>query len=272
MANSTGIAVGCAVGIPCFIAFCVAFVFWVKTRRRFQQEDLEFSKNQGVNEMDRDLSYNNIEQLKLEKDEGNFNTNSEPSEDSDQSRHQNQQLDDEDEKKSSNQLSRDDSKKQRYIPAYRKKLKSSITNLNNSRNSSFTNLQNGNSGQIHGSSSSINSSTTNHTNTDYFYNNIPVMQDQQNGSSKQLADSSNNSLDLARSLQQPTPSYSKKPAFNRSASISTNNDVETEDDYDLKNNYKVENEHEIQEEDQYENEFTNYSENKRAYINSLRPK
>ena len=42
--------------------------------------------------------------------------------------------------------------------------------------------------------------------------------------------------------------------------------------YSLKNNYDIKNTSEIQEEDQYENEFTNYSESKRAFIDSLRPK
>lgn len=258
--NSTSIAVGCAVGIPCFVAFVVAFVFWIKTRKRFRQEDLEFSRHHEVDEIERDLSYSNIDQLKLEKD-ANFNTNSEPSEDSDQSRHNGQQDEDDSEKKDT-EVSRNDSKKQRYIPAYRKKFKSSINNLNNSRNSSISNLHNAGS-QIQGSNSSINSNTTNQT--DLFYNNsVPVLD------GPRQTESSNNSLDLARSLQQPTPSYSKKP-LNRSASVSTTPNAE-EEDYDLKNNYKVENEHEIQEEDQYENEFTNYSENKRAYIDSLRPK
>lgn len=259
--NSTSIAVGCAVGIPCFVAFCVAFIFWIKTRKRFHQEDLEFSRQHEVDDIERDLSYSNIDQLKLEKDT-NFNTNSEPSEDSDQSRHNGQHDEDESEKKAAD-VSRNDSKKQRYIPAYRKKFKSSITNLNNSRNSSISNLHNAGA-QIQGSNSSINSNTTNQT--DLFYNNsVPVLD------GARQTESSNNSLDLARTLQQPTPSYSKKSSsVNRSASVSTSQN--DEEDYDLKNNYKVENEHEIQEEDQYENEFTNYSENKRAYIDSLRPK
>lgn len=45
-----------------------------------------------------------------------------------------------------------------------------------------------------------------------------------------------------------------------------------DDVYLLKNNYDIMNTNEIAEEDQYENEFTNYSENKREFINSLRPK
>jgi len=265
MANVTSIAVGCAVGIPCFLAFCVALIFWTTTRRRFVKEDLEFNKKHEADDFDRDLSYNNIEQLKLQQ-EHDVNNQSEPSEDSDQSRHPNQQ-EDEDEKEK-NGVERNDSRKTRYVPAYRKKMKAT---LNTSRNSSFTNLGNGQSNNNNNhttSNSSITSNTTNHT--DYLYNNVPVID---SDGTKQV-DSSSNSLELARSLQQPTPSYSKKqPVFNRSTSVSTNNDDDAiEDDYDLKNNYKLENEHEIQEEDQYENEFTNYSENKRAYIDSLRPK
>ncbi|EDO14612.1 hypothetical protein Kpol_304p4 [Vanderwaltozyma polyspora DSM 70294] len=42
--------------------------------------------------------------------------------------------------------------------------------------------------------------------------------------------------------------------------------------YKLKNNYNIENSNEIAEEDQYENEFTNYSQNKKEFIDSLRPK
>ncbi|CCH43005.1 hypothetical protein BN7_2552 [Wickerhamomyces ciferrii] len=256
-ANSTSIAVGCAVGIPCFIALCVALVFFLKTRRRFQREDLEYS--QDVNDMDKDLSYTNIDQLKLEK-ENNYNSNSEPSEDSDQSR-QNHDGDEEVETKASQDQG--SQKQPRYVPAYRRKFKSSVSNLNSSRNSSFSNLPNNGSTQKDGSNSSINSNTTNQT--DMFYNNIPLM-DQPNANKQ--AESTNNSLDLARSLQQPTPSYSKRPVTQRSSSVSSAGD----DDYDLKNNYTVDNEDEIQEEDQYENEFTNYSENKRAYIDSLRPK
>ncbi|CAI4597326.1 AAC_HP2_G0034150.mRNA.1.CDS.1 [Saccharomyces cerevisiae] len=44
------------------------------------------------------------------------------------------------------------------------------------------------------------------------------------------------------------------------------------DIYKLQNNYDVGNIGEIAEEDQYENEFTNYSQSKREFIESLRPK
>ncbi|KAK5963006.1 Skg1p PWA37_004705 [Arxiozyma heterogenica] len=51
---------------------------------------------------------------------------------------------------------------------------------------------------------------------------------------------------------------------------STQNDVES--DYILKNNYDInDSESKIVEEDQYENEFTNYKENRRQFLDSLRP-
>lgn len=55
-------------------------------------------------------------------------------------------------------------------------------------------------------------------------------------------------------------------------STSTGDENKSNDVYMLKNNYDLKNNEEITEEDQYENEFTNYSENKREFIDSLRPK
>lgn len=72
------------------------------------------------------------------------------------------------------------------------------------------------------------------------------------------------------------------PEFSDIASTTTGNNVhdnrvsDSESNgkpsvYKLQNNYDVENNNEITEEDQYENEFTNYTENRREFINSLRP-
>lgn len=49
-------------------------------------------------------------------------------------------------------------------------------------------------------------------------------------------------------------------------------DKDNGDLYKLQNNYDMSNIGEIAEEDQYENEFTNYSQSKREFIESLRPK
>ena len=54
--------------------------------------------------------------------------------------------------------------------------------------------------------------------------------------------------------------------------VSAKADKETKDLYKLQNNYDVGNIGEIAEEDQYENEFTNYSQSKREFIESFRPK
>ncbi|ONH70195.1 Altered inheritance of mitochondria protein 20 [Cyberlindnera fabianii] len=263
MANTTGIAVGCAVGIPALVALLVAGYFFVKTRERLAREDIEFQKDIDVHNMDEDLSFDNIEQLRVEKSVANAaateQQNFDHSESSDDGKGGSEKSEDTANMQKSD--SQNNKKKNRYVPAYRQKMKSSMTSLsNNSRSSSFTNLQQQPQiPQLENSNSSINSSNTNMT--DHFYSNVPVI-DNDN-----TVESSHNSIDLARSLQQPTPSYSKKPIMQRSSSTST-----ADDEYDLKNNYKFDNEHEIQEEDQYENEFTNYSENKRAFIEGLRPK
>ena len=47
--------------------------------------------------------------------------------------------------------------------------------------------------------------------------------------------------------------------------------TEGKDIYRLQNNYDPENITQIEEEDQYENEFTNYRENKRTFIDSMKP-
>ena len=47
--------------------------------------------------------------------------------------------------------------------------------------------------------------------------------------------------------------------------------TEGKDIYRLQNNYDPENISQIEEEDQYENEFTNYTENKRTFIDSMKP-
>ncbi|KAL3228986.1 Suppressor of lethality of KEX2 GAS1 double null mutant protein 1 [Nakaseomyces bracarensis] len=71
------------------------------------------------------------------------------------------------------------------------------------------------------------------------------------------------------------------PSEKMNSSVEEDNTMSTGEDgsanrssdvYMLKNNYDMKNAEEITEEDQYENEFTNYSENKREFIDSLRPK
>lgn len=248
MANTTGIAVGCAIGVPTFVALCIAYFFFRKSRKRIEQEDLELQKDDDIRDMDQDLSYDNMDQLKAAQGV------QAPSEDSDQDKSGSADTD--------TSPAGDSKKQQRYIPAYRKQMKSAINSLGNSRSSSLSNLNppSGQGGSHMGSNSSINSNS-NSINTDTFYSNVPVLESEQKDHL-----SRRNSMELARSLH-ATPSY-KIPQMARTASASSMEN----DEYDLKNNYNVDNHHEIQEEDQYENEFTNYSESKRAFIDGLRPK
>ena len=103
------------------------------------------------------------------------------------------------------------------------------------------------------------------------------------GSSIQL---SNNLLSSRNSLSSlhthiSSPSSNSKPIENvfdtpKSEKIFNNFEHDQEltepEQYQLQNNYDIKNSAHIAEEDQYENEFTNYSENKREFIDSLRPK
>mgnify|MGYP003365681130 CR=1 FL=1 len=58
---------------------------------------------------------------------------------------------------------------------------------------------------------------------------------------------------------------------NDQRSSDSDNESTKRNNYNLQNNYDVRNNNEIQEEDQYENEFTNYTENRRQFLDSLRP-
>ncbi|CAG61852.1 uncharacterized protein GVI51_L02343 [Nakaseomyces glabratus] len=79
-------------------------------------------------------------------------------------------------------------------------------------------------------------------------------------------------------LKHPHPLEHESSSISNETNNVTDNTIDGESasksskTYQLKNNYDIQNTSEIAEEDQYENEFTNYSENKRAYIDGLRPK
>ncbi|CDO95823.1 unnamed protein product [Kluyveromyces dobzhanskii CBS 2104] len=76
-----------------------------------------------------------------------------------------------------------------------------------------------------------------------------------------------------------SPSISSKPTVENVFDTPKSSKVlalpaenDSAEQYRLQNNYDIRNNTQIAEEDQYENEFTNYSENKREFIDSLRPK
>lgn len=83
------------------------------------------------------------------------------------------------------------------------------------------------------------------------------------------------SMNSGLKVSAPSENVFATPKHEHAMSESAKDDekLEKQDDvYLLKNNYDIMNTNEIAEEDQYENEFTNYSENKREFIDSLRPK
>lgn len=92
------------------------------------------------------------------------------------------------------------------------------------------------------------------------------------------ASSMNSAIKLAPPAENifSTPKSEKALSNNKSKNEERSERPDKHDKHDdvyvLKNNYDITNSSEIAEEDQYENEFTNYSENKREFINSLRPK
>lgn len=85
------------------------------------------------------------------------------------------------------------------------------------------------------------------------------------------ADASNSSLNSNARQGSSADNVFETPKSDRGL-VSDEKLEKPEDVYLLKNNYDIANTNEIAEEDQYENEFTNYTENKREFINSLRPK
>ncbi|KAH3675019.1 hypothetical protein WICMUC_002851 [Wickerhamomyces mucosus] len=253
--HSTGIAIALAIGIPTILAICVGIYFYRKGRKRFLKEDLEFDKDQHISNINDDLSYDNLNELQL-KDQKEDNIKLDDSTNSDTSE--------------TITIPKNSKQIKRYVPAYRQKYQSSIINSttsinNNSRNSSYSNLNNSEQkNPIINSNSSINS-----------HNSQITQQGELNFSDYNIPSDLN---DISKSLKQSIPLYNGK----RSKSFDSNKQElnPTQDDdhhnniqpYDLQNNYNVNDEFEIKEEDQYENEFTNYEENKRDYINQLRPK
>lgn len=149
-------------------------------------EDVEFQRDHEIRDIDRDLEYDNMDQLKSGEDP-DANMGPMPQE------HITSEDSDCVEKAVEDSKQEQQKKKARYVPAYRKQMKSNMS-LNNSRNSSYSNL---NPPTTAGSNASINTNST----TDNFYSNVPVM-----GMGGLGSDSDQGSIPaLARTLQTPTP-------------------------------------------------------------------
>ncbi|QLG74105.1 hypothetical protein HG535_0F06170 [Zygotorulaspora mrakii] len=82
-----------------------------------------------------------------------------------------------------------------------------------------------------------------------------------------MVDPSNSSIKQTASVENVFDTPKSERVLNSDEKLEKPDDV-----YLLRNNYDIMNTSEIAEEDQYENEFTNYTENKREFIDSLRPK
>ncbi|SCV06228.1 LANO_0H24916g1_1 [Lachancea nothofagi CBS 11611] len=332
MVDGLSVSVGCAVGIPCGIAVIVAFIFWYRMQRRFKKEmedDVESMGGDGA------ISFRNMDALReadTSEKTDHAHRLAEASSSSDNTQppdfSSTAAPDVPSSRKKGKSNSKSDSRRNTYMPAYRKKLNSSINSLQHSRQADELKGTN--------DSSSISLDTKpNATNNEptVLDQMIPVMVNQDATNSATVTssdfslahdkDASNDNL--AKNLQyHDFGSYPRRrssanlnsiaPGNISSSSIHTrsssthsqkkstenvfdtpnsskvmtvvpnadhtdtpindeNIELEQQPDYYmLKNNYDAKNADEIAEEDQYENEFTNYSENKREFINSLRPR
>ncbi|SCU85167.1 LAME_0D00364g1_1 [Lachancea meyersii CBS 8951] len=347
MVDGVSVAVGCAVGIPCGLAVVVAVIFWLQMQRRFRKEREE--DGESING-DGAISFRNMEALReeqidhLEKTEAVQQQAAEGSSSSDhtQAHESGFTLAPAAEKSgrwglksdSSNSKAAKPTRRNTYMPAYRKKLNSSISSLNKGSLTHQDDFRVPNDGSSTSLDTKPNAGLTSEpTVLDQM---IPVLAHPDASQSVQVTPSefsltherTNSNDNLIKNLQNhdfgsyprrrssvnlnnmPSTNVSSASVVTRSSSTrspfkSAENVFETPvsnkitdavpdqtadftghpsldgeditgetrpDYYMLRNNYDVKNSEEIAEEDQYENEFTNYSESKREFINSLRPR
>ncbi|CEP60777.1 Aim20p LALA0_S01e18734g [Lachancea lanzarotensis] len=362
MVDGVSVAVGCAVGIPCGIAVVVAVAFWLLMQRRFRKEREEDAESVGG---DGAISFTNMEALREKKIE-------------EQDLEKSEAVQHAAEGSSSSDLTHTlesstaggggsaagstpanngkfrkwgfktdsaakPSRRNTYMPAYRKKLNSSIGSLHQGSDSGSTRPQDGLRTPNDSSSTSLgdmkpsnNASSANeptvldqmipvlahrdtsdsalatrsdfslthdkHSSNDNLIKNLqthdfgsyPRRRSSVNLNSMASANISTSSV-ATRSSSTHSHAKGSENVFGTPTSNKTGNGVpeqskELRDDqsaidlaenglvddkrdyYMLRNNYDVKNGGEIAEEDQYENEFTNYSESKREFINSLKPR
>ncbi|SCU85685.1 LAFA_0D17128g1_1 [Lachancea sp. 'fantastica'] len=358
MVDGVSVAVGCAVGIPCGLAVVVAVVFWSLMQRRFRkerEEDAESLSGDGA------ISFRNMEALReerniasgrdeqdgdLEKVEAVVQHAAEGSSSSDQTHtlesssaapaknEKNEKI-----KKwgfktdsATSSKSAKPNRRNTYMPAYRKRLNSSIGSLNTgelrtTNESSSTSLETkpasvptvneptvldqmipvldhrNTSDSALATNSEFSLTHDKHSSNDNLIKNLqthdfgsyPRRRSSVNLNSMASANISSSSV-VTRSSSTHSLAKGSENVFDTPTNNKTNNGIpnqqsttEKRDDrspeygengfvdakqdyYMLKNNYDVKNKSEIAEEDQYENEFTNYTESKREFINSLKPR
>lgn len=296
------ISVGCAIGIPCGLALIISLIFWYRSQKRFKKE-LE----NDVDSMDDVFTFSNIASKGRQDTEETI-----PEDQAVESKFSDDKMDHD--TNSNTAVVSQESKNTRYIPAYRKKLNSSINTLQNSmhmddtrsiNNSSLASLDTVRTNLNHMSrtsmldqiipvlsqeniilsESSVSNLKTMHSSDSLIkslnihdFGSYPKRKSNTNlNSLSPPNDSSSLFYITASSTGSHLKSNTYENVFDTPPTQKSSNSEETKHEskseiYMLKNNYNVDKDDEIAEEDQYENEFTNYSENKREFINSLRPK
>ncbi|AET39089.1 uncharacterized protein Ecym_4005 [Eremothecium cymbalariae DBVPG len=331
MVDATTVAVSFAVGLPVGLALIIAFGFWVKTQRRFKQEEKDEEEHGSLHDEELSFMEANVPARKLAEGQGCVKDAPEVFGEgrgggrvvggsaSEESTSNDEKLDTPDtdssgrQQKASGGAKRSNTKY--YTPAYRRKINASLLQSTSRQPD-----------EVSATNSSAASLDTERVQRSAFEQIVPVMC-AESGTMLAAPDisvfsdkhSRNSSENLIRSLNnQDFGSYPKRrpsgtninglavssaslyssnsrlPSsstlnrlphdenfgpFETPLSMKTSRDIYGVDGtaikpdiYMLKNNYDVTNSEEITEEDQYENEFTNYSENKREFIASLRPK
>lgn len=308
--GSVSTSVGCAVGIPIGVGIIIAFAFWYRLQRRFKKE-LEDDKDleHEIYDDTAYISFNNLDSLKKEpqqttndipvttNDKDNHKTNvyiPAYRRQINSLHYHNIQTPD----NGSSNTNIDTENTINVPPPVMSKssIRSSLQNVNDSKQVRQISVYDQmvplvNPASIFDSKQNLNDHISFQSDSTYKNDsfNIRNLQYQDLGSYyPAVTSSANNSVQnfkinpsspsLNNSTNIFTTPNSKKNNLTTVHPIQDNskNDSSSQSDiesgYILKNNYDVnDKEDKIVEEDQYENEFTNYKENRRQFLDSLRP-
>ncbi|CCF59422.1 hypothetical protein KAFR_0H00120 [Kazachstania africana CBS 2517] len=286
--SSISIAVGCAVGIPVGVGVIVACAFWIRLQKRFKDEFVADADVENPAHSDAEvLNFNNLSSLEVKQGsvdrDNKVNNNYIPAY---RKKMRSLRLN---EHQRPN-LERSDISSSATPTGATNHDASSITSFSNSSINKFKPsiydqmipvLDDTKSGFFSEKASTLSLHTNANNKNETLMKNISA-DDLDLGSYYPRRPSSNLSkLNLANhsnpSFHTRTSSMTSlsKPSNNIPNVFATPKTTDTNDvtdTYYLKNNYNIDDENQITEEDQYENEFTNYSENKRQFIDSLKPK
>ncbi|SCW02171.1 LAFE_0F00540g1_1 [Lachancea fermentati] len=306
MTDAVSVAVGCAVGIPCGVAIVVALLFWYRMQRRFKKEREE--DNESMND-DGEISFNNLvlTQRRGAEKEPDVNHVVAGSGSSEDTTNQEEKIVDntrggEVQRSRSKYTPAYRKKLNSSLSTYHQTRSSEdFKSANNSSSASLDTRQNlTNPSTMYDQiipmlpqdQSGLESPSDISLSNEQVASNenlIKNLQNQDFGSyprrkpsiNSAITGQANFSSTSVHTRSSSIHSNSKKSAENvfetpKSQKIIMHDDDSGDDKkssvYMLKNNYDVGNAAEIAEEDQYENEFTNYTESKREFIDSLRPR